>query len=356
MSASAARLDVARTITSQAHAIADRACRELLAEHADIASRFGDEAQQLWADHLQQRLMELAAALSAGDHGLFTARLAWSRAAMQARGLTATDLDTSMAVLRAALAESLDGEERERALEFVDAALDAISKGAASHLDPFLDAGVPLERLALQYVQTVVTGNVTAAMQLVIDAVRHGTSVQDAFLRVLLPAQREVGRLWHLNELSVSEEHLVSYTTQRLMVSLTDLAEKRPDNGLTAVCGAVAGNVHDIGIRAIGYLMEIDGWRTIYLGSDIPQAELPATLDTFDADVLLLSVALTSQLQGTASTIETIRQQCQRPVKIMVGGNGLSERDDLWKEIGADGYAADALTALQVARSLCVPH
>ncbi len=353
MSATTAQLEVAKTITTRAHAIAERACRDLLQGHAEIAARFGTAAEQLWADHLQQRLLELAAALSAGDHGLFTARLAWSRAAMQARGLTSTDLDISMAVLRAALADSLETGARERALEFVDAALDAISKGAASHLDPFLDAGVPNERLALQYVQTVVTGNVTAGMQVVVDAVRHGTSVQDAFLRVLLPAQREVGRLWHLNELSVSEEHLVSYTTQRLMVTLTDMAAKRPDNGLTAVCGAVAGNVHDIGIRAIAYLMEIDGWRTVYLGSDIPQAELPATLDTFDADVLLLSVALTSQLQATANTIEAIRRHCKRPVKIMVGGNGLAERDDLWKEIGADGYATDADSAIALARSLC---
>lgn len=342
----------ADAITAHCHSIASRACDDLLNSHADIAARFGTAAEEMWTDHLQQRLMELSAALTAGDHLMFATRLAWSRAAMQARGLTSADLDRSIDALRTAIAAALPAESAATALECINAAVDAIEKGMTSHLDPFLDAGVPLDRLAMTYVQTVVAGNVVAGMQLVVDAVKNGTSVQDAILRVLLPAQREVGRLWHLNQLSVSEEHLVSYTTQRLMGTLADMAPRRPDNGLTAVAGAVAGNIHDIGIRAIAYLMEIEGWRVIYLGSDIPQEELPNSVDTFGADVLLLSVALSSQLGSTARSISQIRARSKRPVKVLVGGNGLAERADLWKEIGADGYATDAGSALATAFEL----
>jgi methanogenic corrinoid protein MtbC1 len=339
----------ASAIENHAHSIAIRACEELLASHADIDSRFGSDAREMWTDHLQQRLMELSVALAAGDNGLFAARLAWSRSAMQARGLSSADLDTSLTTLRAVVAELLDNEYGTAALEYIDQATRILSRGYGGKLDSQLDAGVPSDRLALQYVQAVVAGNVLPAMQLVLDAVKHGTSVKDAYLRVLLPAQQEVGRLWHLNALSVSEEHLVSYTTQRLMATLSSQGKRKPDNGFTAVAGAVAGNVHDIGIRAISYLLEIEGWRTIYLGSDIPQVELPNTLKAYEADVLLLSVALTSQLPATARSIETIRKNSEQPVKILVGGNGLSERADLWREIGADGYAADAETALKLA-------
>jgi len=339
----------ARAIEKHAHAIAAGACNALLAAHADIDSRFGSDAQEMWTDHLQQRLMELSAAMAAGDLGMFAARLAWSRSAMQARGLTTIDLDASLAALRAALAEQMTDAAGVEALNYIDQATRLLDKPSTGRLDPTLDAGIALDRLALQYVQTVVAGNVLPGIQLVLDAVKHGVSVTDAYLRVLLPAQHEVGRLWHLNELSVSEEHLVSYTTQRLMAMLSGQAQRKTDNGFTAVAGAVAGNVHDIGIRAISYLLEIDGWRTIYLGSDIPQVEVPNTLETYQADVLLLSVALTSQLSATERTITNIRDNCQRPVKILVGGNGLAERPELWREIGADGYAADAETALKLA-------
>lgn len=338
----------ANAIETHAHAIAAQAGEQLLAQHEDIDARFGDDAQEMWTDHLQQRLMELSVALAAGDNNLFATRLVWSRSAMQARGLTAEDMDNSLAALRAALAEQLKDDSGTAALEYIDKATQTLGRGTPGKLDSALDAGVPLDRLALQYVQTVVAGNALAGMQLVIDEVQHGTSISDAYLRVLLPAQQEVGRLWHLNELSVSEEHLVSYTTQRLMATLSSQAQRKPDNGFTAVAGAVAGNVHDIGIRAISYLLEIEGWRTIYLGSDIPQEELPNTLDTYAADVLLLSVALTSQIPSTTRTIETIRANTEHPVKILVGGNGLTERHELWREIGADGYAADAETAIKL--------
>jgi len=339
----------ASNVENQAHAIAARACADLLANHANIDGRFGADAMEMWTDHLQQRLMELSAALAAGDHSLFGSRLAWSRSAMQARGLTAEDLDASLVALRASLADQLDDADCAAALECIDQAMHLMDQALPGKLAPVLDAGIALDRLALQYVQTIVAGNVLPGMQLVLDAVQHGVSVSDAYLRVLLPAQHEVGRLWHLNKLSVSEEHLVSYTTQRLMAILANQAQRKPDNGFTAVAGAVAGNVHDIGIRAIAYLLEIDGWRTIYLGSDIPQVELPNTLDTYQADVLLLSVALTSQLSATTRSIKTIRDNCERPAKILVGGNGLSERAEMWREMGADGYAADAETALKLA-------
>ena len=342
----------AKTLENRAREIAALACADLLATHADIDERFGKDADELWSDHLRQRLLELATALAADDCGVFTSGLAWSRSAMQARGMTSNDLDRGIIALRTAIASRTDEAEQAIAIEFIDQATQALAKGVPTNMDSRLDAGIPLDRLALQYVQTVVTGNTREGMQLIVDAVDQGTSIHDAYLRILLPAQQEVGRLWHLNKLSVSEEHLVSYTTQRLMAVLSGMAVFKEDNGLTAVAGSVVGNVHDIGIRAIAYLLEMEGWRTIYLGSDIPQEELPAALDTFQADVLLLSVALTSQIPATSRVIASVREHTERPVKIMVGGNGLAEEDGLWQEIGGDGYAADAKTAITLAYQL----
>jgi methanogenic corrinoid protein MtbC1 len=339
----------ATLVEQKAHSIADWACNHLLNAHTELRTKFGSDAQEIWSDHLQQRLLELSAALAANDHQLFLSRLAWSRSAMQARGLSSEDLDSSLASLRAGLAENLQGEALAAAIEYLDLATKALDKATATKLDPILDAGIACDKLALQYVQTVVAGNVIPGVQLILDEVAHGLSISDAYLRVLLPAQHEVGRLWHLNELSVSEEHLVSYTTQRIMAVLANIAPRKPDNGFTAVAGAVAGNVHDIGIRAIAYLLEIEGWRTIYLGSDIPQVEVPATIDTYAADVLLLSVALTSQIHATKHTISEIRENSTRQVKVLVGGNGLAERAGLWKELGADGYAPSAQEALVLA-------
>ncbi len=342
----------ASALENNAREIAELACADLLATHADIDARFGKDADELWNDHLRQRLLELATALAANDPRLFTSGLAWSRSAMQARGMTSSDLDRGITALRTAITHRTAIEEQTIALNFIDQARQELAKGIPSNMDSRLDAGVPLDRLALQYVQAVVAGNAREGIQLVLDAVDDYASIQDAYLRVLLPAQQEVGRLWHLNKLSVSEEHLVSYTTQRLMAMLSGLATTEEDNGFTVVAGSIAGNVHDIGIRAIAYLLEIEGWRTIFLGSDIPQEELPGAIDSFKADVLMLSVALTSQLPSTRRAIAAIREHSERPAKILVGGNGLSANTELWRETGADGYAADANAAIKRAYEL----
>jgi len=342
----------AAAIEHNVHSIANRAWHRLSTHHEQLERRFGSDAEALWHDHLAQRLNELSAAIAVEDCQLFASKLAWSRSAALARGLTTDELDQSLMALHDAIADELTGELEDTdvsaAQHYVNKAIGIISKSATTVGKP-LDAGSPLNQLALQYIQAVVAGNVLQGMQIVADEVEHGLSISDALLKVLLPAQTEVGRLWHINALSVSEEHLVSYTTQRLMATLVTTAVHKPDNGYTAVAGAVSGNVHDIGIRAITYLMELEGWRTIYLGSDIPRNELPGALDGFEADVLLLSVALTSQLAETTKTIADIRSNCPRPVKVLVGGNGLSESTELWQQIGADGYTTDANSALQLA-------
>ena len=67
---------------------------------------------------------------------------------------------------------------------------------------------------------------------------------------------------------------------------------------------------------------------------------------------MLLSLALSAQLPELQRTIEAIRSRQGAAVKIMVGGNGLNGAPELWKELGADGFAETAQAALTVADEL----
>ena len=135
------------------------------------------------------------------------------------------------------------------------------------------------------------------------------------------------------------------------MAVLANRAVRSNELGLTAVCASVAGNAHDIGIRAISYLMEFQGWRSIYLGADVPRRELARSVAFYEADLVMLSLALSSQLSALKRTISAIREQ-NPDIKILVGGGGLTGAADLWQEVGADGYAADADAALVIAREI----
>ncbi|MBT8441274.1 MAG: cobalamin-dependent protein, partial [Gammaproteobacteria bacterium] len=329
----------AMELEQHAHDISAAAAAHLLEHNPAIATRFGDDARAIWTEHLRQRVLELCAAMASGEVDLFVSCVTWSRTAMQARDVEAGDLDASLESLRAAVAPRLGGAPQEVVAACIDAAIAAVGSETNEFKNSTLDAGLMTGRIALRYIQAVIAGNAIPGMSIVLDAVDEGLGVPEAIFNVLLPAQAEVGRLWHVNEISIAEEHMVTMTTQRLMAVLASRASRAPDRGRTAVAAAVAGNIHEIGIRALGYLLEFEGWRTIYLGSDVPKSELPAAIECFDADIVLLSLALSSQLPALRRTIAEIRGKTGARVKIMVGGNGLHGAPDLWKELGADGYA-----------------
>ena len=344
--------EVARSLEQQAAVIATDAAARLLAGRPDKGLDVDAETAVVWTDHLKQRVYELCAALAAGQVKMFVKRVTWSRDAMQARQIGPEELQRSLVCLREAIDAYVEGEALAATRDCLDHAIASLSDQRISAEQPGLDAGLRLDRIAMRYIQAVIAGNIIPGMSIVLDAVNDGLSERDAILRILLPAQREVGRLWHQNEISVAEEHMVTMTTQRLMAVLANLVRREPDTGRTVIAAAVAGNIHDIGIRAIAYLIEFRGWRTIYLGPDVPKSDFPAAVASFEADLIMLSLALSSQIPALQRTIDALRRGPAANVRIMIGGNGLAGAPDLWKELGADGYAATAEAALALADEL----
>ena len=305
-----------------------------------------------WKSNLTQRTIELAAALAAGEQTLFTERLTWARKTYLAREQDDALLNDSVTCLRESLADSLPPPAAAVSLEYLDTAIDAISGPMpapdASELDPAHAEG----KLALQYLQLALEGKSPDAIQLILDAVDNGLSAKSAYVDVLLPAQREIGRMWHADEVNIAEEHVVSATTSRVMAILAHTAPRSALNGKTVVSACVPSNVHDLGIRALSDLFYLHGWNAVYLGADVPDIDMPGAISYFDADLLLLSATLSVQIVAATDVVQTVREQSERPVKIMVGGAAFSEAPDLWRQTGADDYVPDALAALEVAADL----
>lgn len=344
----------ARNLEQHASSIATSVRNHFLLAQKDSAQGESTTTGDSWEHHFRQRILELSAAVAAGEPALFTARVLWSRQAMKARAQEARLLGDSLNSLRAVLAANLPAELVNEALACVDDAIDQYRQELPEAQVSQLDPGIPTQRLALLYLQATLEGNVRHAMEIVLDAIDSGLRPEHAITQVLLPSQGEIGHLWHLDHVTIAEEHLVTTTTQRLMAIIVQRAPRAPDRGFTAVAASIAGNPHEIGIRAISYLLELDGWRTIYLGPDVPRDNLPAAIHFFDADIALLSIALSSQLPRLGDTINAIRAKAAENVRIMVGGNAFRDAPDAWRQLGADGFARDADEALKVAASLMV--
>jgi methanogenic corrinoid protein MtbC1 len=190
----------------------------------------------------------------------------------------------------------------------------------------------------LQYLAKCLEGATREAIRIVLAAVERGMPAATVYTEVLLPAQKEVGELWHVGDVSVAEEHLVSEATRDVMALLVARYAPLEDDGRCVVAAAVAGNAHDLGLRAATDLFRLAGWRCLFLGADVPDAEIARAAETFDARLVMLNATLATQLRPLADTIDTIRTLAPGR-KILVGGLAFDGTTDLWRKLGADALA-----------------
>jgi len=321
----------------------------MLERHADANTSDGIN---IWKSHITQRVLELSAALSVNHPQLFANRAAWFRKALLARNIDEKYVAASLEALRDTLQERLPEVGRKAPIAFIDYALDALSKGTATldELEPNPDSTTGKQ--TLDYLQSVLEGNSADAIDRLLEALKSGQSTTSLYTEVLLPAQREIGRLWHIGDITIAEEHMVTSTTQRAMSVLSQHSSRKAPNGKTIIAASVATNAHDIGIRAIADLYQMAGWRVIYLGSDIPVDDLPPMISYFDADLLVLSATLDVQIPQVSATIRDIRKRCEKQIKILVGGYAFDQAPEMAKSVGADAYTTSIIAAVETGITL----
>jgi methanogenic corrinoid protein MtbC1 len=208
-----------------------------------------------------------------------------------------------------------------------------------SHLDP----RAPHWTVATAYLSALLRGSRAAALEVITSALASGVAIRDLYRHVFEPAQQEIGRLWQLNQISVAQEHYCTAATQHIMTRLYgDLfdGEKR-DARAVAMC--VGGELHEVGLRIITDLLELDGWQTFYLGASVPPVAAVQLCVEQKADVLLVSATLPPHITSVAEVIAAFRKRPELSrAKVIVGGRAFRSAPDTWRSIGADGYAANA--------------
>ena len=304
-----------------------------------------------WKTHLKQRILELATAVRVNEPDLFARRVNWLRRAVRARGAAESDLKTALESIRSALEQELPDNLRSAIAAPMQLALAAFD----SEVEPetvALDSGTKHGRLGLEYIAACLEARTEDAIALILDAINKDLPLEEAYDHVLLPAQREIGQLWHLGDVSISEERLVTETTRNVMNLIVHQFAPPLGDGPAVLAASVAGNAHDIGLRALSHLFRLNGWRTIFLGANVPSIEIAHAAQAFEVDLLLLSATLTTQLSTLGAAISKIRNIVGDDTKILVGGLALEDSPDLWAQLGADAYAADIRSAIATGRDL----
>lgn len=207
--------------------------------------------------------------------------------------------------------------------------------------------------LSAAYVEHLLQGDRKGAVALTRRCVTDGMDIYEVLLDILEPAQREVGRLWSLGLISVAQEHFCTAVTQFVMTDLYPGLFSGVDSHRRLIAVHVPGSLHHVGLRMVVDVLECRDWSTTYIVEDITVESLPGLVAQDQADLLLISAAMPSHLSQVSAMIRAVREDPRTTgVKVVVGGRPFSVAPDLVAVVGADGWAPDARTAVDVCNAL----
>ncbi|MGN7610557.1 cobalamin B12-binding domain-containing protein [Magnetococcales bacterium HHB-1] len=341
------------TLSSQLHKIAHEVVSVQLAER-----RHDSGTSEKWYPYCLQdakfHLSHMEQALTLGEVKLFCDYILWCKAMLHSYGVPTEDLKRQLQLFREIIPTCLDESVHEPTLDLINQSL-AILEVETEH-----DSGVipssnqhAMNEKAEKYLHALLNLEPEAAWNIIEKSLHEGTSLQEIYLDFFQTSQREVGRLWQKNLISVAEEHYCSAVTNSFISRLSSHIpwnnKKRP----RIILFCVQGESHDIGVRILSDLLELNGWDSHLLGANLPNRGLEKVIMQYAPNVVGISNTMTTHLSETYKAIKIIRNTQVTPQpKIIVGGQIFIDHQDLYRNVGADDFGIDAKDTLIKASNL----
>ncbi|MBK8033669.1 MAG: corrinoid protein [Chloroflexi bacterium] len=199
--------------------------------------------------------------------------------------------------------------------------------------------------------QAVIDGNAKATVAKVEEGLAAGLDANRILNDALISGMQEVGRLFEEGEYFVPEMLIAARAMTAALKILRPLLAAQGVRALGKIAiGTVQGDLHDIGKSLVIMMLEGAGFEIVDLGIDVP-AERFIEAARGGAQIVAMSALLTTTMTNMKTVIDALKAENVRDqVRVLIGGAPITQ--SYADEIGADGYAPDATSAVRVAQSL----
>lgn len=317
-----------------------------------LLKRYGVEGKQRCYEDAVFHLQYLEEAMTMDLPGLYANYILWAAAMLKSRNIPREDLKENMHFVQQAIADILGSQFSAATKQYTDAAKEKLNESTQEDLSYITDNN-PFKKEVATYIEYLLQGKRREATYMISELIGRDVSIKDIYQHIFQVSQYEIGRLWQYNKITVAHEHYCTAATQQIMSGLYQYMFSTKRRGKTLVACSIAGELHEMGIRMVTDFFEMDGWDTYYLGANMPDNQLQASLKEYQADVLALSVILPTHLSKAAALIKKIRGSTDLgKLKIIVGGYPFITNPNLWQKLSADGYAQNADEAITKANEL----
>jgi len=196
----------------------------------------------------------------------------------------------------------------------------------------------------------VIEGEVDEVRDMVKRAVDEGQEAKRILNEALLPGISIVGDKFEEGEFFLPEMLIAAMAMKEgLKVLKPVLAQGDMKAGGTVVMGTAKGDIHDVGKSIVGVMLEGAGFMVTDIGVDVGPDKFVEAAKENNADIIGVSALLTTTIMGMKDVIKAVKEAGLK-AKVMVGGASVTQ--EFADEIGADGYAPDAPSAVKKAKEL----
>ncbi len=200
--------------------------------------------------------------------------------------------------------------------------------------------------------ENLMKGKANDVKTLVEQALGEGLAPGDVLNEGLLSGMNVIGARFKKNEVYVPEVLIAARAMKAGMEILQpELASAGVEPIGIAVIGTVKGDLHDIGKNLVGMMLEGAGFKVVDAGIDVAPEKFIEVAKESNASVIGVSALLTTTMTNMKAVVDAVKgSDLNDKVKVMIGGAPVTQA--FCDEIGADGYAADAASAADLAKEL----
>lgn len=343
------RVEIAAAIRAYRTAVAEEVTNQFLRRHPDWLERYGDRARRFGIEDAGYHQDFLAAAIESGELDAFQEYSAWASRMLKARSIDANFLAENLEQIGHSFWIRLPQADAAVVDLFIRSGVERCLRAETGSEPP---AGEAFRQLVVLYTDAALTGNRHPALNLLLEAIRRGSSVIEIYSEVLQPAMHRIGRLWEEGRITVAQEHMATAVTQFALANLYPLIVQ-PDvlRGKVVITG-VAGEFHQVGSNMVADALEASGWDVQFLGTDTPDRGVLDAIEQHQAAILGISATMLFNISSVARLVNSVRAKFGGSVRVMLGGGAFRSTPSLYKDLGADACGLDLQSAVKISESL----
>jgi methanogenic corrinoid protein MtbC1 len=207
-----------------------------------------------------------------------------------------------------------------------------------------------LTSLATAYITPLLAGERDASRKVINSAVERGIPARDLLVNLIWPTMEQIQMLYRDDQITITSLNLATRLNRSIADQLCSTLPRSESNARKVLIFCGNDEPEELGGQICADLFEADGYQVMFPGGGVPDDEVLKLIGEFRPDLLVMFSTLPSGVPAVRKLIDYLREVNSCPnMQVMCCGGIYKRAEGLAEEIGADLYAPDAATAVEIA-------